>query len=169
MAPGVQPHPRHVNRSRVVAAPTVVIALYKGQDAPDTRATSYRLICVTARIQAVVDRIIVNRLTDFAAETGILQDEQYGFQPVRSCEHAVAILMMAVESRAMSGTTVAARTTYAAFLDVKSAFDSVSRERLTVPLYDCGIRGARRRARVPPRQWAHELQPRRAHGRRIPH
>ena len=119
----------------------VVIALYKGKDAPDTRATSYRPICVTAHIQAVMDRIIVNRLTDFAAETGILQDEQYGFQPVRSCEHAVAILMMAVESRAMSGTTVAARTTYAAFLDVKSAFDSVSRERLTVLLYDCGIRG----------------------------
>ena len=119
----------------------VVIALYKGKDAPDTRATSYRPICVTAHIQAVMDRIIVNRLSDFAAETGILQDEQYGFQPVRSCEHAVAVLMMVMESRAMSGATVAARTTYAAFLDVKSAFDSVSREHLTVRLYDCGVRG----------------------------
>ena len=63
----------------------------------------------------------------------------------------VRIGSQTVESRATSGTSVAARTTYAAFLDVKPAFDSVSRERLTVLLYDCGI------ARVPPRQWAYGL------------
>jgi hypothetical protein len=119
----------------------VVIALHKGKDLPEEKATSYRPVCVTAHIQAVMDRVIVNRLQGFAAETGILQDEQYGFQPVRSCEHAVSILTMLVESRAMAGATSAERTTYACFLDVKAAFDSVSRERLTVALYDCGIRG----------------------------
>jgi Reverse transcriptase (RNA-dependent DNA polymerase) len=119
----------------------VIIALHKGHGKPASKVTSYRAITVTNRILAVMDRIIHNRLAEFAEARGLFGDEQYGWRKKRSTEQAVAVLLWVIEARAMSGPTVAQRRTYCAFLDVASAFDSVCREDLTVKLYQAGIRG----------------------------
>ena len=98
---------------------------------------SYRGITVTHHIEAVLHRIVINRLAVFAETTGLLEYEQYGFQRGRNTEQAVAVLMMLLEARAIYGGA-----DYVLCVSgCEVGFDSVSREALTIRLFDAGIRG----------------------------
>jgi hypothetical protein len=46
-----------------------------------------------------MDRIIHNRLAEFAEANGLFGDEQYGWRKKRSTEQAVAVLLWVIEAR----------------------------------------------------------------------
>ena len=134
----------HIFRTGVVPQEwkrQVVIALHKGHDKPVSFSRNYRGVTVTHHLEAVMHRIVLNRIVAFAESRELLGDSQYGFRKARNCEQAVATLVFALEAAVLSGRTAATRRTFCAFLDVKSAFDSVSREGLTVKLFAAGVRG----------------------------
>ena len=83
--------------------------------------------------------MLINRLAEYAEKKGFLT--QFGFRKARNTEQAVAMLHWILEARCLEGRTVAQRRTYCAFLDCRSAFDSVWHEGLCVRMYRHGIRG----------------------------
>ena len=76
--------------------------------------------------------MLINRLAEYAEKKGFLTDTQFGFRKARNTEQAVAMLHWILEARCLEGRTVAQRRTYCAFLDCRSAFDSVWHEGLCV-------------------------------------
>ncbi|MBM3273262.1 reverse transcriptase family protein [Candidatus Kaiserbacteria bacterium] len=119
----------------------VVIPLYKGHGRPPGVVQSYRGISITHHIEAVLHRIIINRLADYADQLDIPTDSQFGFRQDMNTEQAIAQLRWLLEDRVLRGRSARERRTYCAFLDVRSAFDSVWREGLCVKLFDHGVRG----------------------------
>ena len=79
--------------------------------------------------------MLINRLAEYAEKKGFLT--QFGFRKARNTEQAVAMLHWILEARCLEGRTVAQRRTYCAFLDCRSAFDSVWHEGLCVRMYIC--------------------------------
>jgi len=119
----------------------IIIPLYKGHGRPPNVAQSYRGISVTHHVEAVLHRIVIDRLAKFADERNVPTDSQFGFRAAMNTEQAIAQLRWLLEARVMQGRTAQKRRTFCAFLDVRSAFDSVWREGLIVKLFEHGIRG----------------------------
>ena len=119
----------------------VIIPLHKGHGRPTNVARNYRGISVTHHVEAVLHRMLINRIAHYAEERGFLTDTQFGFRKAHNTEQAVAVLHWLLEARCLAGKSVRRRRTWAAFLDCKSAFDSVWHEGLCVRLFKLGIRG----------------------------
>ncbi len=117
----------------------VIIPLHKGHGRPANVARNYGNlgISVTHHVEAVLHRLLINRIAHYAEERGFLTDTQFGFSKAHNTEQAVAVLHWLLEA----GKSVRRRRTWAAFLDCKSAFDSVRHEGLCVRLSKLSIRG----------------------------
>lgn len=116
----------------------LIVPVFKGKGCkliPD----NYRgitLLCVASKLYA---SILSNRLMVWAEKEGILADEQGGFRKGRGTVDQIFILTEIVRSRFP-------RRTYACFIDLRKAYDSVWRAGLWRILWDMGVRGRMWRA-----------------------
>ena len=88
--------------------------------------SSYKLFC----------SIMNARLQLYADENGLIADEQNGFRRGRSCTDHLMSLVNIVSSRIDKK-----QNTFAAFIDFKQAYDSISRNLLWKKLQNVGING----------------------------
>ena len=111
-----------------------IIPIHKG----DSRQIpgNYRPISLLPIIGKVFEKIVFNRVYSFVTEKNILVKNQYGFQRLKSTEHAGVDLQSkiinAYENKLNSCSI---------FLDFAKAFDTVNHEILLSKLYHYGIRG----------------------------
>ena len=93
---------------------------------------SYRGISLLLCISKLYSSILNKRITKCLEENNILAEEQNGFRTDRSCEdHAFTL-----DSVIRNNTTV-----FAAFIDLKKAFDFVDRNMLLYKLLQSNING----------------------------
>ena len=98
-------------------------------------------ISVTHHVEeAALHRMLINRIARYAEVHGFLTDTQFGVCKAHNTEQAITVLHWLLKARCLAGKS-RQRRTWAAFLDCKSAFDSVWNEGLCVRLFKIGIRG----------------------------
>ena len=139
----------------------LVTLLHKG--GPRDRVANYREITLLAVLSKLLESLIHRRLDAWAEACGMIQDEQGGFRSGRRTEDQSFILYETLQQRRSLG-----KQTYATFLDIRTAYDSVFRERLLTILHENGVFGKvwnvmramfsvlRRRVRVGG-DWSHEF------------
>ena len=81
-------------------------------------------------------KILNNRLVECLDRGGILHEGQAGFRVNRSCMDNVFTLNELVQGRLREN-----KHTYAFFLDVQKAYDTVWRDGLWLKLWDLGVKG----------------------------
>lgn len=91
------------------------------------------LISVPCKIYCIILNL---RLSQWLEENDCLCDEQNGFRKGRSCEEHIHSLFLTLNDRKISR-----KSTFACFIDMKKAFDTVDRTLLWYKLQALGIRG----------------------------
>ena len=99
---------------------------------------NYRAITLLSVVGKVFCKILNDRLVQHLDEGQALHEGQAGFRKKRSCIDNVCTLNEIVQGRLREG-----KKTYAFFLDVQKAYDTVWRNGLWVKLWDLGVRGSR--------------------------
>ncbi len=112
----------------------VIFPLHKHDSRLDP--SNYRPITLLSAVGKLFGSIITARLTRFSESTGSLCDEQGGFRPQRGTPDQVFILREILASRKERGIP-----TFATYIDVRKAYDTVWREQAYVQLHDAGLRG----------------------------
>lgn len=97
---------------------------------------NYRGITLLLAVRKLFCRVLNNRLMGHLDGEGKLHESQAGFRPGRSCEDHIFTLSQIVQGRRRGN-----QKTFAFFLDVKKAYDSVWRPGLWKKLWDMGVRG----------------------------
>jgi hypothetical protein len=97
---------------------------------------NYRPITLMSLVGKIFGRIINERLMKFSESTGSMSDEQGGFRPNRGTPDQVFILREILASRKERGLS-----TYASYLDVRKAYDTVWREKAYTRIHDSGVKG----------------------------
>jgi hypothetical protein len=97
---------------------------------------NYRPITLMSCMGKLFGAIVNERLSKFSEATGSLSDEQGGFRPNRGTPDQVFILREILASRNERGLA-----TYASYLDVRKAYDTVWRERAYTRIHDSGVKG----------------------------
>ena len=120
----------------------LIFPLYK--DGDDRDPLNYRGITLLSIVGKVYNRVLGDRLMKFAERKGgVLEElgirpgiveEQGGFRPGRGTIDQLFVLTEILKSRV-------GMSTYAAFIDVKKAYDTVWRQGLWKRLWDEGVRG----------------------------
>jgi hypothetical protein len=112
----------------------VIIPLYKH----DSRLEpgNYRPITLMSVVGKLFGIIVNNRLLNWSEATGTISDEQGGFRPKRGTPDQVFLWREILASRKERG-----HTTYATFIDVRKAYDTVWREKAYCNIHDAGVRG----------------------------
>eukprot|EP00271_Cylindrocystis_brebissonii_P003249 TRINITY_DN1401_c0_g1_i9.p1 TRINITY_DN1401_c0_g1~~TRINITY_DN1401_c0_g1_i9.p1 ORF type:complete len:1328 (-),score=159.78 TRINITY_DN1401_c0_g1_i9:667-4650(-) len=111
----------------------VIVSLFKKGDKEDPG--NYRGITLLGAVRKLFCRVINNRLMAFLDKRK-LHEGQAGFRPGRSCEDHIFALSQIVQGRRRSDLP-----TYAFFLDLKKAYDSVWRTGLWFKLAAMGVKG----------------------------
>ena len=112
----------------------LIVNLFKKGDKEDPG--NYRGITLLSVVGKVFCKIINDRLVKHLEEGQALHEGQAGFRKKRSCIDNVYTLNEIVQGRLREG-----KKTYAFFLDVQKAYDTVWRNGLWVKLWDLGVRG----------------------------
>jgi hypothetical protein len=111
----------------------LVFPLYK--DGDDRDLLNYRGITLLSIVAKVYCSVLTDRLMLFAEreEAGIVE-EQGGFRPRRGTDNQLFVLTETIRIRT-------GKVTYAGFIDVKKAYDTVWRAGLWKRLWEEGVRG----------------------------
>lgn len=110
-----------------------ITMLPKGGDA--SLPENFRPISLMANAQKILHTILNERLNDYLDETQTLDTAQCGYRRKRSrCEQILTILEYVKHRRTYRG-----EQTWAAFLDIKKAFDGVNHRSLLDGLVNVGI------------------------------
>ena len=117
----------------------VISLLYKDGDPRDP--LNYRGITLLSVVAKLFASVLNRRLMSFCEEGGLLADEQAGFRTGRNCMDHIFTIKEILETRRKRK-----ENTFACFIDIRKAYDSVCRDALWCSLWDKGIRG--RLARV---------------------
>ena len=112
----------------------VIFPLFKGGSRLDP--SNYRPITLLSAMGKLFGIIIDNRLTRFSERIGMTSDEQGGFRPHRGTPDQVFLWREILASRKERRLP-----TYACFVDVRKAYDTVWREQAYVRIHDGGIKG----------------------------
>ena len=112
----------------------LIINLFKKGDREDPG--NYRGITLLSVVGKLFCKILNNRLVECLDKEGLLHEGQAGFRVNRSCIDNVYTLNELVQGRIRED-----KQTYAFFLDVRKAYDTVWRNGLWYKLWDMGIRG----------------------------
>ena len=111
-----------------------VVPIHKG--GAKTDVSNYRPISLLKSFSKVYEKIMHNRILNFMEENGSLYDNQYGFRPGRSCEHAILnaqnVLLNSLNQKKVSLLLL---------IDYSKAFDMVDHKILLRKLEHYGIRG----------------------------
>ena len=119
-----------------------VSPFYKG-DGDIRDPHNSRPITVVPALSKVYQLILHRRIMDMVEGAGILTDGQCGFRDGRGCDDALFMVSEQVRSRmADKSRRRDARFTYACFVDIRKAYDSVDHMALKVVLWAAGVRGA---------------------------
>ena len=98
---------------------------------------NYRGISLTSCIYKLYSSVINNRLSSYCECNKLIDEEQNGFRPGRSCLDHVFVLSSVIRNRQNNNMS-----TFAAFIDMKKAFDWVDRDVLLFKiLSQFGIKG----------------------------
>ena len=97
---------------------------------------SYRGISLLSVPYKIYADVLNKRLSNWLEKRSVLADEQNGFRKRRSCLEHIYTLYSKVNNRKMSRLS-----TFACFIDLKKAFDSVQRDCLWYKLLSVGITG----------------------------
>jgi len=114
----------------------VVVPLHK--DGDRRIPLNYRPITLLSLVGKVYTGVLCERLTSWSERhgTGVLVPEQGGFRPGRGCPEQVFALTELIKMRAR-----AKLDTYACFIDIKKAYDTVWHAGLKAKLKQYGIHG----------------------------
>lgn len=97
---------------------------------------NYRPISVLNIFSKVIERAVYDQLSEYLEQNNMLSNNQYGFRPKRSTNHAVTILIDDIRTGMDRGMA-----TGAVFLDLRKAFDTVHHSCLLEKLPVYGIEG----------------------------
>ena len=98
---------------------------------------NYRGISLLSCIYKLYSSVINNRLSSYCECNKLIDEEQNGFRPGRSCLDHVFVLSSVIRNRQSNNMS-----TFAAFIDMKKAFDWVDRDLLLFKiLSQFGIKG----------------------------
>jgi len=112
----------------------VVVPLYK--DGDRRVPLNYRPITLLSLVGKVYTGVLCARLTDWAEKRGVLVEEQGGFRARRGCPEQVFALTELIKMRQRMKLD-----TYACFIDIKKAYDTVWHSGLKDKLKRYGIHG----------------------------
>jgi hypothetical protein len=111
-----------------------VVPIFKGGDASDLG--DYRGITLLSVVSKVFESIINRRLCSFLEKAGGLSDEQGGFRSGRGTMDLVWLVSEVVARRKERK-----EKTFACFIDVQKAYDTVWQDGMFKRLYDVGVKG----------------------------
>jgi len=97
-------------------------------------ANGFRPICLLSCLSKIMEKMIYNRIQWYIESQHIIPDSQLGFRPDRSCIDSLVILSSEIHKGFISKSI-----TFAAFLDIKGAFDNVITNILVQELENIGI------------------------------
>ena len=112
----------------------LIVNLFKKGDREDPG--NYRGITLLSVVGKVFCKVLNNRLVQCLDKEGALHEGQAGFRVGRSCMDNVYSLNEIVQGRLRED-----KETYAFFLDVQKAYDTVWRDGLWVKLWEMGVKG----------------------------
>ena len=112
----------------------LIINIFKKGDREDP--AKYRGITLLRVVGKVCRKILNNRLVQCLDKEGVLHEGQAGFRINRSCMDNVYTLNEIVQGRLRED-----KKTYALFLDIQKAYDSVWHDGLWYKLWDMGVKG----------------------------
>ena len=112
----------------------VIIPIHKKGDANDPN--NYRGITLVSCFAKLYTAILNNRLKQWSSENEVITDAQFGFKGNHSTIDAIFILKHLIDTHIQSREKL-----YCAFIDLKKAFDSISRVGLWYKLIHAGIDG----------------------------
>jgi hypothetical protein len=101
-----------------------------------SRIEDHRPITLTCALSKILERILHSRLSSWAESRLLLAEEQAGFRKGRSTLDQLFTLNEIISMRKDTG-----KLTFCAFLDVRSAYDTVWRNGLLYRLHECGVSG----------------------------
>ena len=112
----------------------VIFPLHKA----DTRLdpSNFRPITLLSIVGKMFGIIVNSRVMAFSEAVGAISDEQGGFRQHRGCPDQILIWREVLASRKERGLP-----TFATFVDVRKAYDTVWREKAYVAMHDAGISG----------------------------
>ena len=112
----------------------LIVPLHKKGNYDDTN--NYRGITLISCFAKLFTSILSNRLKQWAKSTDTCSDAQFGFKSDHSTIDAIFILKYLIDKQMQ-----AKKRLYCAFIDLKKAFDSVSRTSLWFKMIKSGIDG----------------------------
>ena len=112
----------------------LIVSLFKKGDREDPG--NYRGITLLNVVGKLYSRVINNRLLKHIELNNMLHEGQGGFRLRRSCIDNIFSLNELIQGRIKEG-----KSTYAFFLDVKKAYDTVWRDGLWYKMWEMGIKG----------------------------
>lgn len=112
----------------------VVVPLHKDGDRREP--LNYRPITLLSIAGKVYTGVLQSRLMFWSENNGIIEPEQGGFRPGRGCPEQLFTLTELTKIRRLSGYS-----TYACFIDIKKAYDTVWHAGLKQKLLGYGISG----------------------------
>ena len=116
----------------------IIVPIYKGHNKSKSALESYRPVTLLSVILKVFEKVLHNRITLYLSKSNIIfpNIRQQGFQTNFSCITAAYTVQEVIQYNLDQGSC-----TYAAFMDIKRAFDTVWHNALFVKLHDLGIQG----------------------------
>ena len=112
----------------------IITPIYKGKQSDPHWFSNYRPISLLNSFSKIYEKLMHNRLMEFFESNNSLYENQYGFRPKRSCEHALLnaqnILLESLSKRQVSLLLL---------IDFSKAFDMVEHKILLEKLTICII------------------------------
>ena len=124
---------------------TILVPIVKKADGDIHDPSNYRPIALMSNLLKIYQRILNRRLLSFLENAGFFSDLQFGFRADRSVVDCHLLVREILLSRKFCIGPRGGRNTkkpvFAAFLDIKKAFDKVPRNLLWKKLWEAGVRG----------------------------